>query len=126
MIGAFIPYVIAAACQNHNFSTIWRVSLGIGAIFPAILLVARFFLKEPEEFLKHSMRNAKTPYLLILRFYGFRLLIVSLIWFLYDVSLLAPQDRHMSRADLPSSRHMRSEFTRQLSWPIFMTAPQHR
>ncbi|KAI0120579.1 major facilitator superfamily domain-containing protein [Hypoxylon sp. NC0597] len=30
--------------------------------------------------------SAKTPYLLILKYYGFRLLIVSLIWFIYDFS----------------------------------------
>lgn len=29
----------------------------------------------------------KTPYLLVLRYYGFRLLAVSIVWFLYDVSL---------------------------------------
>ena len=46
----------------------------------------RFFVEEPEEFQKHSMKHAKTPYRLVLRFYGFRLLVVSLIWFIYDVS----------------------------------------
>lgn len=81
-----MPYVVAAACHNGHLSTIWRVSLGIGAVFPALLLVLRFFLKEPEEFQKHSMKHAKTPYRLVLRFYGFRLFIVSLIWFIYDVS----------------------------------------
>jgi hypothetical protein len=28
----------------------------------------------------------KTPYLLVFRYYGFRLLAVSIVWFLYDVS----------------------------------------
>lgn len=46
----------------------------------------RFRLKEPVEFSKNSFRHAKTPYRLVLRFYGWRLLIVSLIWFIYDVS----------------------------------------
>ncbi len=31
------------------------------------------------------MKNVRTPYLLVLRFYGFRLLVVGLIWFIYDV-----------------------------------------
>lgn len=29
----------------------------------------------------------KTPYLLVIRYYGLRLLAVSAVWFLYDVSL---------------------------------------
>ncbi|SPQ26838.1 841147f7-280f-40d5-86d9-d20573409ba0 [Thermothielavioides terrestris] len=86
VIGAFVPYVVAAACHNDHLSTIWRTSLGIGAVFPALLLIMRFFVKEPEDYQKNSMRHAKTPYLLVLRFYGFRLFIVSLIWFLYDFS----------------------------------------
>ena len=89
VIGAFVPYVVAAACHNEHYSTIWRTSLGIGVVFPLILLVARVFLKEPEEFQKHSMKHAKTPYGLVLRFYGFRLFIVSLVWFIYDVSSLS-------------------------------------
>lgn len=86
MFGAFVPYVVAAACQNGHLSTIWRTSLGIGVAFPLVLFVIRIFVKEPEEFQKNSMKHAKTPYLLILRFYGWRLFIVSLIWFIYDVS----------------------------------------
>jgi MFS family permease len=88
VFGAFVPYVVAAACHNQHLGTIWRTSLGIGAVFPAVLLVLRFFVgKEPEDFQKHSMKHAKTPYGLVLRFYGFRLFIVSLVWFIYDVSL---------------------------------------
>ncbi|KAL2019887.1 hypothetical protein VTK56DRAFT_9062 [Thermocarpiscus australiensis] len=86
VLGAFVPYVVAAACQNSHYSTIWRTSLGIGAVFPLGLLVMRFFLKEPEDFQKNSMKHAKIPYLLVLRYYGFRLFIVSLVWFLYDFS----------------------------------------
>lgn len=84
VIGAFVPYVVAAACNNEHLSTQWRVSLGIGAVFPLVLFVMRLFVKEPEEFNKHSMRNVKTPYWLVLKFYGPRLLVVSLIWFIYD------------------------------------------
>lgn len=86
MIGAFVPYVVAAACHNEHLGTIWRTSLGIGVIFPMILFVLRLRLKEPEEFTRNSMRYAPTPYKLVLQFYGYRLFIVSLIWFIYDVS----------------------------------------
>lgn len=87
VIGAFVPYVVAAACHNGHYSTIWRTSLGIGVVFPIFLFVLRIFVKENEEFQKNSMRHAKTPYLLSLRFYGWRLFVVSLIWFIYDVSV---------------------------------------
>lgn len=86
VFGAFIPYVVAAAAHNSHYSTVWRTSLGIGVVFPLVLFVLRLKLKEPEEFSRNSMKHAKTPYLLILKYYGFRLLIVSLIWFIYDFS----------------------------------------
>ncbi|KHN96128.1 MFS phospholipid transporter Git1 [Metarhizium album ARSEF 1941] len=88
VFGAFVPYVVAAACHNQNLSTIWRTSLGIGVVFPLVLFLLRLRLKEPEEFAKESMRK-QTPYLLVFRFYWFRLLCVSIIWFLYDFSTYA-------------------------------------
>ncbi|EFX04699.1 major facilitator superfamily transporter phospholipid transporter [Grosmannia clavigera kw1407] len=82
--GAFVPYVVAAACHNEHLDTQWRTMLGIGCVFPFLLFFMRIFAKEPEEFTRNSMRNVRTPYWLVFRFYGFRLLIVSLIWFIYD------------------------------------------
>ncbi|KAI1106557.1 MFS general substrate transporter [Jackrogersella minutella] len=86
VFGAFVPYVVAAACHNSHYSTIWRTSLGIGVVFPLVLFILRLRLKEPEEFSRNSMKHAKTPYRLVFKYYGFRLLIVSLIWFIYDFS----------------------------------------
>ena len=88
VLGAFLPYVVAAACHNDHLSTIWRTSLGIGVVFPLILFVLRLRIKEPAAATRNSMRYAKTPYVLALRFYGWRLFVVSLIWFLYDVCLI--------------------------------------
>ncbi|KAJ4154746.1 hypothetical protein LMH87_000025 [Akanthomyces muscarius] len=88
VIGAFVPYVVAAATHNGHYETIWRTSLGIGVVFPLILFVLRLRLKEPEEFAKESMRRA-TPYSLVLKYYWFRLAAVSVIWFLYDFSSYA-------------------------------------
>ncbi|KAF4962608.1 hypothetical protein FSARC_9386 [Fusarium sarcochroum] len=88
VIGAFVPYVVAAACHNGHYSTIWRTSLGIGVVFPLVLLVLRLRLKEPEEFAHESMRR-QTPYWLVLRYYWFRLFCVSLVWFLYNFSSYA-------------------------------------
>lgn len=81
---------MAAAASNIYYGTIWRTSLGIGVVFPLILFVLRLKLKEPEEFSRNSMKNIKTPYSLVLKYYGFRLFIVSLIWFIYDVSRIGP------------------------------------
>ncbi|CAM1501567.1 Fc.00g035510.m01.CDS01 [Cosmosporella sp. VM-42] len=88
VIGAFLPYLVAAACHNSHYGTIWRTSLGVGVVFPLILFVLRLRLKEPEEFARESMRR-QTPYSLVIRFYWFRLFCVSLIWFLYDFSTYA-------------------------------------
>ncbi|PMB69547.1 putative metabolite transport protein [Beauveria bassiana] len=88
VIGAFVPYVVAAAAHNGHYETIWRTSLGIGVVFPLILFVLRLRLKEPEEFARESMRRA-TPYSLVLKCYWFRLTAVSVIWFLYDFSAYA-------------------------------------
>lgn len=87
VIGAFVPYVLAAATHNGHYSTQWRTSLGIGVVFPLVLLVLRMRLKEPEEFSRHSMAHVKIPYWLVIKFYGPRLLVVALIWFIYDFSV---------------------------------------
>ena len=52
--------------------------------------------------------SAKTPYLLILKYYGFRLLIVSLIWFIYDVSLHVRTHLSCRRAASDSQRESTS------------------
>ncbi|EHK98943.1 putative metabolite transport protein [Glarea lozoyensis 74030] len=80
VIGAFVPYF-----DNH-LRAVWRISLGLGVVPPLVLLWLRLKLKEPEEFKKESMKNAKIPYGLVLKYYGPRLFVVSLIWFIYDFS----------------------------------------
>ncbi|KAF1732365.1 putative metabolite transport protein [Beauveria bassiana] len=81
VMGAFIPFVIASG--TNNYEVMWRCALGVGVIFPLILLYLRIKLEDPDDFNKNSMRR-HTPYLLVLKFYGFRLFCVSLIWFLYN------------------------------------------
>ncbi|KAK8044939.1 hypothetical protein PG993_004963 [Apiospora rasikravindrae] len=89
VFGAFVPYVVAAACNNNRLETMWRAPLGIGVVFPLVLFLLRLKLKEPEEFSRESMKNTKTPYWLVLKYYGFRLFIISVVWFLYDFSAYA-------------------------------------
>ncbi|KAJ4158155.1 uncharacterized protein LMH87_008694 [Akanthomyces muscarius] len=86
VMGAFMPFVIASGTKNYE--VMWRAALGVGVIFPLVLLYLRFKLEEPEDFTKNSMRR-HTPYRLVFKFYGFRLFCVSLIWFLYNFSVYA-------------------------------------
>ncbi|KAJ4293938.1 glycerophosphoinositol permease [Collariella sp. IMI 366227] len=71
VFGAFVPYLVAAIYHNTNFTAIWRISLGVGALFPSLILLS-------------LPRPRPHPYRLTLRFYGSRLLVISLIWFIYD------------------------------------------
>ena len=64
----------------------WRICLGLGVIPPLSLLYLRVKLQEPEAYRRESMKNTKTPWLLVIKCYWWRLLIVSLIWFIYDFS----------------------------------------
>jgi len=67
--------------ENH-LRAAWRVALGLGIIPPLSLLYLRIKLREPEEYNRNKMNHY--PYWLILKYYWFRLIIVSLIWFVYD------------------------------------------
>lgn len=88
VVGAFVPYVVILITTEKHMRLAWRLCLGIGTIPPLALFFMRLRLTEPEEFKRESMKHIRTPYWLCLKFYGFRLLIVSLIWFLYDVGIL--------------------------------------
>jgi MFS family permease len=63
--------------------------LGIGVIPPLSLFYMRYKLQEPEAYKRNTMAKCKTPWMLILKKYWFRLLIVSTIWFIYDYSSYA-------------------------------------
>lgn len=69
--------------ENH-LRAAWRVALGLGVVPPLSLLWLRIKLKEPNEYNRHKMN--KYPWLLIIKFYWWRLAVVSLIWFIYDFS----------------------------------------
>ncbi|KAK9468454.1 major facilitator superfamily domain-containing protein [Lipomyces arxii] len=86
VVSAFVPLVMLWICGMNHLTTVWRVSLGLGAIPPMSIFYLRLKLQEPEQFTKNTMRNTKPPYGLILKYYWFRLLVVSAIWFIYDFS----------------------------------------
>ena len=73
VIGAFVPYLMVVICTSDHLRAAWRISLGLGVVPPLLLLYLRIKLQEPEEFKRESMKYVKTPYLLVLRYYGWRL-----------------------------------------------------
>ncbi|MCJ1477799.1 hypothetical protein MMC13_006472 [Lambiella insularis] len=86
VVAALVPMIVILATSEAHLEAAWRICLGIGIIPPLSLLYLRIKLQEPAEFQRESMRNTKTPWWLVIKFYWYRLLIVSTIWFCYDFS----------------------------------------
>jgi hypothetical protein len=85
-ISAIVATVVVLITGENHLRVAWRVCLGLGVIPPLSLMYLRLKLQEPEAFKRESLSNTKTPWLLIIKFYWFRLSIVSIIWFIYDFS----------------------------------------
>ncbi|KAJ6161201.1 Glycerophosphodiester transporter GIT2, partial [Penicillium chermesinum] len=84
VISAFVPMILCLIFTEDHLRAAWRMALGLGVIPPLSLLYLRLKLDEPEEFKREKM--AKFPIWLIIKFYWWRLSVVSLIWFVYDFS----------------------------------------
>lgn len=84
IVAAFVPLVLLWIFSERHLSVVWRLTLGLGAVPPFILFFMRLKLTDSSTFDKMHMKRAKVPYLLILKYYWFRLIIVSIIWFVYD------------------------------------------
>jgi hypothetical protein len=54
VIGAFVPYLMVIICTEKHLRAAWRISLGLGVVFPLILFWLRLKLQEPEEFKKYD------------------------------------------------------------------------
>ncbi|RCK65172.1 hypothetical protein Cantr_00898 [Candida viswanathii] len=67
VVAAFVPLVLLWIFSPNHLRAVWRLTIGLGVIPPLIL----FFLR------------------LIVKFYWFRLIIISLIWFIYDFSVFS-------------------------------------
>ena len=84
VLSTLVPMILVLIFSENHLRAAWRVALGLGVIPPLSLFYLRLKMKEPEEF--NRQRMTKYPYGLILRFYWWRLIIVSAIWFIYDFS----------------------------------------
>lgn len=85
-ISAIVATVVVLITGENHLRAAWRICLGIGILPPLSLLYLRLKLQEPEAFKRESMAKAQTPWMLVIKYYWFRLAIVSMIWFIYDFS----------------------------------------
>ncbi|KAL9054604.1 MAG: hypothetical protein Q9162_004067 [Coniocarpon cinnabarinum] len=92
-LGTVVAYIVATivayACTDAHLRAAWRIILGLGVVPPLSLIWMRFKLQEPEAFQREKMGKNRTPWLLVLKMYGFRMFVVSAIWFIYDFSSFA-------------------------------------
>lgn len=90
VISAFVPMVLLWIFSSRRLGVVWRLTLGLGAIPPLSLFFLRLKLTNSESFKKLSMAHVqKFPIWLVIKFYWFRLGIVSLLWFIYNFSSYA-------------------------------------
>jgi MFS family permease len=87
VVSSFVPLVLLWIFGTNHLTAVWRLTIGLGAIPCFSLLFLRLKWKENDHFKKNHMRNVSIPYWLAIKFYWRRLLVVSLIWFLYDFSV---------------------------------------
>lgn len=84
LASTLVPMILVLICTDKHLRAAWRIALGLGVIPPLSLFYLRLKLNEPEEY--NRQRMTKYPYWLIIKFYWWRLFVVSLIWFIYDFS----------------------------------------
>lgn len=86
VVSAFVPLVLLWIFSERHLVWVWRLTLGLGAIPPISLFILRTRFKDHDQFKKNNMKRARTPYWLVIKFYGPQLVVVALIWFIYDFS----------------------------------------
>ncbi len=86
VIAALVPVILLNIYKRENLGWVWRMTLGFGAIPPLALFYLRLKFKEHDLIKNNNFRRTAPPYFLIFKYYGFRLAVVSLIWFIYNFS----------------------------------------
>jgi MFS family permease len=89
VVSSFVPLVLLWICGEDHLGTVWRLTIGLGAIPPMSLFYLRLKFKEPAAFRKNNMKHTRIPYGLVLKYYWPRLLSISFIWCVYDFSAYA-------------------------------------
>ncbi len=67
VVSAFVPMIVVLACTESHLRAAWRICLGLGCIPPLSLLYLRLKLQEPEEFNRETMKNVRTPWMLVIK-----------------------------------------------------------
>ncbi len=81
VVATLVPYVLLYICGENHLRLVWRLSLGLGCVFPIILLCFRTRMVESTRFVKSSMSRGPMPYKLILKRYWKSFLGLSVSWF---------------------------------------------
>ncbi|EGV60392.1 glycerophosphoinositol permease [Yamadazyma tenuis] len=88
VVSAFVPLVLLWIFSTRHLTAVWRLTLGLGVFPPLALFFMRLKVADSDAFKKMNIKRVKkVPFLLIAKFYWFRLFIVSFIWFLYNFSV---------------------------------------
>ena len=61
------PMIVVLATGDNHLRAAWRISLGLGVLPPLSLFYLRLKLNEPEEFNRETMKNTRTPWLLVIK-----------------------------------------------------------
>ena len=64
---SLVPMILVLIFSENHLRAVWRVALGLGIIPPLSLLYLRIKLQEPEEFNYETMKNTKTPWMLVIK-----------------------------------------------------------
>ncbi|KAF6010410.1 hypothetical protein HII13_003184 [Brettanomyces bruxellensis] len=89
VISSFVTMVMLWICGPNHLQPVWRVTIGLGAIPPFSLFIMRLKFHEGQQFKKLNFKHINVPWMLCLKYFGFRLALVSIIWFIYDFSAYA-------------------------------------
>ena len=67
VFSTLVPMIVVLITTEKHLRAAWRIVLGLGVIPPLSLLYLRIKLKEPEEFQRETMKNTRTPWLLVIK-----------------------------------------------------------
>jgi len=67
VMASFVPMILVLIFSEHHLRAAWRVALGLGVIPPLCLFYLRLKLREPEEFNRETMKDTRTPWLLVIK-----------------------------------------------------------
>ncbi|EPX71677.1 glycerophosphodiester transporter [Schizosaccharomyces octosporus yFS286] len=81
ILGALIPYIWACIFGDKHLRIVWRLSIGCGIVIPIFFLILRIRMKEIKTYVSHRVSVRRIPWILAIRMYGIRLVLLSMIWF---------------------------------------------